>query len=135
MDGMNQQITHLETENRQLHQALAAQQRHSARIEVRANLTRLTPAQALQSLQVLFAMDPNNTNARRLARNNEGVFTHVVTWSGQRRALATLLQRPEGYTLQELSAFLARQGIAVANPAQLENAVFMALDIIEPRQG
>lgn len=135
MDGMNRQIAHLETENQQLRQALAAQQRHSARIEVRTNLTRLTQEQALQSLQVLFAMDPGNANARRLTRNNEGTFTHVVTWSGLRRSLATLLQRPEGYTLQELSAFLAKQGLSVPNPAHLENAVFMVLDIAEPRQG
>ena len=83
----------------------------------------------------LFAMDPDNVNQRRLARNNEGVFTHIVTWTGTRRSLSSLVQRPEGYSLPELSNFLARQGLVVPNPAQLENAVFMVLDIAEPRQG
>lgn len=127
-------IDSLRRDNQTLRAENQALRRHIARTDVRANLTRLTPTQTLEALQVYCSMNESAAGSRSFVRNQAGEVTHLRSWTGLRRSLPNMLRsyHPNGGTLQEFGNFLARQGLAVQDPATLENAVFAVLGIAEP---
>jgi predicted nucleic acid-binding Zn-ribbon protein len=132
---MTQTIPVLRTENQQLRQQLAAERRHSARIEVRANLTRLSNGQTSQAIQRFLNTNPDLAQHPNLVRDQHGNVTHIRGFLGQRH-VTVALQHAFGDgdgTLREVHDFLARMLGAPPDRTRLENTIFTLLGIAEPQ--